>query len=487
VLAPHMAEIEKLAHPPLVAAAGRVLGQLQREAGQLAAAEHSFDVGLRAAAESGDDAASAGLLLDLAYLIGESRQEPQRGRELLRAAEAAVVRAGKPPELEAILLLDRGVIDEQLGDFADAAQSYTRALELRRAGHAEPGDVAVALQRLCSAEGQLGKLDAAQAHCSEAVDGLVKALGADHPLTAAARSDLAIAYAMHGDLRAARERWEAARASIERSLGENATELAPVLLNLSDVSRMLGDPAAGERYLARAVSVAGTAELAPASLNIRIRVARQLRAAGKLKEGLDMLVDLSRRAEAKLGLDHPVTADALSELAKAYYESDRFTDARDTYARAIGAFRKLYGERHAATLTLEGQYGQALTELHDYAAARPIFERVMLALEATVDAKSPFLGQAYSNLADCLLSLGDNARAVELAEKGFAIRDAIKDDPVQVAESRFIFGRALWAANKDRARAVALVTTSRDEMKKLGPAATSLPAAERWLANAKNR
>jgi hypothetical protein len=50
-----------------------------------------------------------------------------------------------------------------------------------------------------------------------------------------------------------------------------------------------------------------------------------------------------------------------------------------------------------------------------------------------------------------------------------------------------VLGRALWAANKDRARAVVLVTQSRDEMKKLGPAASSLPAAEHWLANAKNR
>src|SRR5262249_29677228 len=146
-------------------------------------AEASFERGLRAAAQAKDDVATANLMLDLAYLVGEARQDPARGGELLRAASVAIVRAGNPPELEAIYLIDRAGFAEQTGDFAAAVVDYARAVELRRqSAGPDAGDTAIALERLCDAEGEAGKLDDARRHCQDAADILRRALGADHPL-----------------------------------------------------------------------------------------------------------------------------------------------------------------------------------------------------------------------------------------------------------------------------------------------------------------
>ena len=483
--APHVDAIRATEHPPVLASAGSILGNLQREAGQLAAAEASFDLGLRAAAEAGDDVMQANLLLNLAYVVGESRLEPERGAELLRAAQAAITRAGNPPELESAYLIQRAGLAEQRGEFPAAEADFARAVELRRRSLGpDSGDTAIALQRLCGAESQNGKLAEGRRHCEEALEILRRALGPDHPITAQGESALAVAIAIEGDLPAARDHWLAALASLERSIGARSVGLAPMLLNLGDVSGMLGDREAAKLYLDRAIELTGSDEVDMNNLDIRLRIARQVLDNRPPAEAIAMLEELVQRADAQRGATHPSTASALHDLAVAYYQGDRMKDARVTFERAIAAHRTIYGERHAVTLTLEGQYGQTLIELGDPAAARPVLERVMLALEGTVDADSPFLAQAYANLADCLLELRvEPDHAVELAERGLAkSATTLADDPLMLAEVRYVLGQALWRAGRDRKRAVSLVRTARDEMRAIGPAASSLPDVERWLA-----
>jgi tetratricopeptide (TPR) repeat protein len=478
-LAAHLDAIRSLGYAPLLASATMTLGELQMQSGDLQGAEMSFDAGLRAAAEAGDDVATATLLLDRAYLIGESRQQWERGAELLRAAETAIVRAGKPAQLEGNLLVERGLMAEDTGDFAAARTAYEQALEVRRAS-GDRSDVAVALQRLCSVEGQLGKLADARAHCEEAVKVLREELGEAHPHVAEAQSNLGIELAIEGDLKAAREHWLAALSTLERGLGPDAPGLAPVLLNLSDVSRELRDPDAAERYLARTVKVSASAETSAESIGVQIRAADQLRSTGKSAEGLAMLEQLARRAEATLGPAHPTTASALDSLGDAYYESDRYADARDTYQKAIKAKGTLYGERHPTTLGTMGRYGQALLEMNDAKAACPVFEQVMLATEETVKTNPPLLAQGYVNFADCLNTTGDHARALPLAEKALAILEPRADDPVHISQARFVLAQALWGARRDP-QALVIARKARDEMRAIGPQATSLPDVERWL------
>jgi tetratricopeptide (TPR) repeat protein len=479
-LAPHVAAIEALGDPSLLARTQAVLGQLHTSAGELAAAETAFDTGLRAAAAAGDDAETARLLLQLAHVVGEDRQQWQRGAELLRAADAAIVRAGDPPELQATLLLDRGLAAEDQDDYATAATDYTHAVEIRRRA-GDPGDVANALELLCGVEGKTGALDTARDHCREAFELQSRSLGADHPLVAEAETNLGVAIAMRGDLVGARRTWESALARLERSVGGDAPALAAVLLNLADVSTALREPDAADRYLKRAIAVSATAETGAANLDVQIRAASVLRARGKLDDAIRLLEELVRRAEATLGPAHRTTGHALEDLAATYYDASRMTDARATFERAIAAATQIYGERHPTTLGIAGRYGQVLMELGDAKAARAVFERVMFALEAAVKPDAPVLAQAYTNYADSLLALGDAARAEAIAAKGVAIRDKLADDPLQSSEARFILGKAMWRARRDPA-AVAVVTKARDEMRAMGAAATSLPDVERWLA-----
>ncbi|MDQ3367288.1 MAG: tetratricopeptide repeat protein, partial [Myxococcota bacterium] len=457
-----------------------VLGKLQLLAGDTAAAEAAFDLGLRAAAEAGDDELTAVLLMDLAHLLGNSRLQWARAAELVRAANAAVVRAGNPPKLEASFLLSRGLIAEVDGNFEAAEQDYLRALELRRE-IAGPDDIAIALQALAMATRGLGKFDEARRHGEAAFELVRGALGEDHPIVAEAESNLALTIAVMGNVAGARQRWEAALGRLERGLGEDAPALANVLLNLDTASRSLGDAAAADAYLKRALEVSTGPSNSPDNLDVRIRIANQLVSTGKLAAGIQMLDDLSRRAEAALGNAHGTTAHAYLELGDAYYDSARYAEALTAWGKAVAVTRALYGERHVAVLSLQGRYGQAMLMTGDAKGARAVFEEVVFALEATVNPDTPHLATAYTNLADALIATGDAERAIEPATKALAIREAGAADALQTSEARFVLARALWRARRDP-RAVAMARVARDEMRAIGPRATTLPEIQRWLA-----
>jgi tetratricopeptide (TPR) repeat protein len=393
------------------------------------------------------------------------------------------VRAGNPPNLATKLLIEQGLMAEDTGDAVTARTRYTRALELRRKS-ADPTEVAIALQRVCGAEELIGKLDDARAHCEEALELVRGALGDSHPIAAEAESNLAVAIAESGDLRGARRRWESALATLERGLGGDTPALAAVLLDLEVVSRDIGDPTAADRYLARALKLTANTATSPDNIDVQIRVANRLRSNGNSAEAIAMLEDLVGRAEATLGPHHRTTGHALEDLATAYYASGRYADARATFEKLVAAATAIYGARHPTTLASLGRYGQAMMMMNDAKSARPVFEQAMLALEATVPANSPFLAEAYTNLADCLTTLGQAALAVPPASKGLAIREQLADSPLQTAEARFVLAKAVWRARRDPT-AVAMAHEARDEMRAIGPRATSLPVIERWLAGAR--
>ncbi len=306
-----------------------------------------------------------------------------------------------------------------------------------------------------------------------------EALGDVHPLVAEAETNFGVAVAVTGDLTGARKQWESALARLERGIGDDAPALAVVLLNLADVATETGDTAAGERYLARAQTVSAHAAASPENFHVKIRVANVLRAKGRGAEGLAMLEDLARRAEATFGPRNPTTAHALEDLGASYYEADRYADARAAWEKGLVACKALYGANHPTTLGLAGRIGQAMMMMKDAEAARPLFEHAVLALEARNQPDSSFLAQAYTNLADSLTMLGEGALAVIPAQKGLAIREQRGDDPLQTAEARFVLAQAMWRAK--RPAAVEVARKARDEMRELGPRATSLPTVERWL------
>ncbi|MEO8554745.1 MAG: protein kinase, partial [Kofleriaceae bacterium] len=89
-LVPVFEVARRISDDAMIAQAGMVLGDVEVALGHLDAAEKTFEAALQGAAAANEDLGSAKILLRLAHLVGESRQQWDRGAELLRAASAAI-------------------------------------------------------------------------------------------------------------------------------------------------------------------------------------------------------------------------------------------------------------------------------------------------------------------------------------------------------------------------------------------------------------
>jgi len=483
-LAPKFATIRSFGQGDLIATAAELLGDLDVTLGLLDDAEQTFDIGLRAAAAAGQDAQSARLLLHMAHERGEERQQWDRSAELLRAADAAVARVGNPAELTALLEDTRGMVAEEQGDRATAGAAYARAVATFRVSGPRLR-LANALQVECAFEESSEQLAEAKAHCNEAIAIFTAEVGPDHPYVAEAETNLGVAYVLDLDRVKARAIWERALARLDRGHDEDVLGLASVLIDLADVSVDLHDVPAASAYLERVRQVTANAWTDPKSLSLQLRAAG-LQCETDVAGCIDTIEGIAKHAEAAFGIANRTTGAAYEALGIAYWHVHRMRDAKAAFARNVEATRAIYGDRNPATLKQEDRYAQALLELGETKEARPLLEHITFALEETAAPDSPSLASAYCNLADCMLQLGDAARAEELAQKGLAIRVKRANDPLQTSEVRFILAKAMWKARKDP-RALREAMTARDEMKAIGPSATTLPEVEAFLKQARAR
>jgi hypothetical protein len=118
---------------------------------------------------------------------------------------------------------------------------------------------------------------------------------------------------------------------------------------------------------------------------------------------------------------------------------------------------------------------------HRYAEARIWTERAWRAYDG--DASTTYdAALSILNLARCDLGLGQAVRAVDEAEKVLAMLEGMHRNPFDLAEVQSILGQALWSANKDRVRALGLVTQARDKLRTSEFTFEPRREVESWLA-----
>lgn len=296
--APVLLRARELGYTPLAAEVTGVVGELQRDAGDLEVAKVSLTEAVWLADQVRDDALLAEHLSSLIVLVGDGG--PSEAEEALRwRRHADAVRARLPPDApgqvgllaavgaaltrsdpaEAIGLLERAVTmveakeglgdprhaglllalgDAQLskGDATAARGSYEKALAAheRLFGPAHPGR-ALILGRLAALVARSGDTDGALAQAQKAVELLETSGGKEHPDLAQLLAQLGALLAAKKDLAGARAALERAATLLEGSLGSEHPALAATLLELGRVAAELDDDAAARGALERAVTI----------------------------------------------------------------------------------------------------------------------------------------------------------------------------------------------------------------------------------------
>ena len=424
-LRPALAEAESMrtavagaGFAPLTAEHAFVLGELLAQAeGRNAEGEAVLRDALVAAAAAGDDRLAVAVWTTLITVVGNARVRFDEALAWEPFARAAIARvAGTAPDPLLGAELDQAIATVLVvpARWSEATARAERALAARRArlGDDHPL-VGASHDQLCSTRTHGGAPAEAIAHCRRSAAILERHLGREHPRVAAAHLNLAVAMSGNGDYAGALPIVDDAAALLERTLGGDHPLVARAITNLAALHERLGHR---EQQLAAARRV------------VAIR-------------------------ERTLGADDPRTAAARSRVGVALLDHGDLDGARVELEAALAVQRRAFGDGHPDVATTHQNLAELALEAGDHAAARAHALAAVAGYEASVGADHRDLVVPLWLVGRVALAERRPQAAIAPLERALALPEI---EPLQAAELRFVLAQALWAAGKDRRRALEL-------------------------------
>jgi len=185
-------------------------------------------------------------------------------------------------------------------------------------------------------------------------------LGADHPDTLTACTNLAYAYRAAGRLAEALSLYERTLADREQVLGDTHPSTLTSRNNLADAYQAAGRQAEAiplyERTLADREQLLGDTH--PSTLASRNNLAYAYRAAGRQAEAIPLYERTLADSEQVLGDTHPHTLASRNNLASAY-QAGRQAEAIPLLERTLADSEQVLGDTHPSTLTSRNNLASA--------------------------------------------------------------------------------------------------------------------------------
>jgi eukaryotic-like serine/threonine-protein kinase len=415
------------------------VAELEDAAGQLKDAEHSLDLARRAAALAKDDNLAARVWIKTLRVTGFSSGRLRDVEVLTQVAEGALLRAGRPPDLE-------GDYEHVLGSMAMTADDPKRArghfeaaLKLREQTPARDATrIATLLNNIGNTHTREGHHDLARSFLVRALDLRREILGPRHPEVAESFNNIGALEMMRNDLAAAEERMTTALAIWRTALGPEHPDVANAVANLGVI----------------------------------------LRRRGKLPQAIahhEQAIAILRKT---MGAQHPKVASALNHLADDYTAAKDHARASATYREAIPILIAAFGATHPRVGEIRGRLADALFALGDQKGAIAELATWLEATEKRVGADSADLVWPLAMLGGTLLDTGDRGRAIVLLERAVALAPKSTDRRAS-AQATFDLARALWERDPERARTLA--RAARDEFAKSPFGADEATKVDAWI------
>lgn len=327
-----------LDHAPLAARAEGVLGRALEDLGRMAEAREALGRAQRTAQRAGDARLAVDLMIELLFVVG-ARQEHHDEAQMLADVVDGILES---PELRGDEAL-RARLLATLGSIAARQKRVDRALELQREVLAIrrrtlPGiseEVASAEERVGNALGAKRLQGEARLHHFEALAIRRQLFGDRHPDVAATHSNLAITYLQEARPNDARPHLLAAKAILE-AIPEHRN-YHPVLSNLGELERIVGDYGRARRYheaalAARLRQLGSDHRYVGQSLG---SIGDVLRAMGDLHQALSFHRRALAVLEKSVGVDHPDYATGLSDIGEDLRQLGRAAESLRHQERAL--------------------------------------------------------------------------------------------------------------------------------------------------------
>jgi tetratricopeptide (TPR) repeat protein len=252
-----------------------------------------------------------------------------------------------------------------------------------------------------------------------------RALGAEHPDTAASLNNLAVLYYDQAQYNDAEPLFRRALAIRESVLGPEHPNAATTLNNLAELYRTQGHHQEAEPLYRRALAIRekalGTEHPDTAgSLN---SLAVLLDNQGKPAEAEPLYRRSLAIREKALGPSHPMTATSLNNLAELYRRQNRNQEAEPLYRRALEIKEKNLGPEHPSTATGLHNLAGLLVQQGKFEEAEPLYRRALAIHEKALGPEHPNTATSLNNLAGLLSEQGKSVEAEPLFRQALTIRE----------------------------------------------------------------
>ena len=244
-------------------------------------------------------------------------------------------------------------------------------------------------------------------HFAEAIDAGEKllpdcqrVLGPDHLVTLAARNNLVGAYRSVGRLGEAIDAWEELLPDCQRVLGADHPDTLNTRDSLAGAYYSVGRFGKAielfEQVLAERERVLGADH--PDTLNTRDSLAGAYRSVGRFAEAIDAWEELLPDCQRVLGADHPDTLNTRDSLAGAYYSVGRFGKAIELFEQVLAERERVLGADHPDTLTVRNNLAVAYYSAGRLAEAIDVWEELLPDCQQVLGLEHPLTKQVEKNL-----------------------------------------------------------------------------------------
>jgi CHAT domain-containing protein/Tfp pilus assembly protein PilF len=322
---------------------------------------------------------------------------------LLMVLLAAPARGADSPLEEAKALNQKVVELYQAGRYQEALPLAQRVLEIREKalGPEHPG-TAASLNNLAELYLDMGAYDKALPLYQRSLKICEKALGPEHPSTATSLNNLAGLYQVMGAYDKALPLYQRALKIFEKALGPEHPSTATSLNNLAMLYKDMGayDKALPlyQRALKIKEKVLGPEH--PRTATSINNLALLYQDMGAYDKALPLYQRALKIREKALGPEHPSTAASLNNLAILYQAMGSYEQVLPLYRRALKIFEKSLGPEHPDTAFSLENLGYLYLARKDYPAAEAYFRR----------------GKSKAGLTELFLARGQPEEALKLLQ-----------------------------------------------------------------------
>lgn len=435
--------------------------------GRYATAEEAART-LRETVESRDRplAASLAQSLDLLVeaLVLNGRASSQETAAVAERAIRLRERPGTDGRSLAIALRNKGDVDAERGEFAEALALHERALGLRlRELGADSSEAAESLERVAFTLIRLERFADARQRLERAMtirESRQKELPVEFSRTLAL---VALLNRYSGNYAAGASLADRVLTS-QRSFDPDHPEVASTLHLRGDLFWLQGALADAQRAWQDALDL-GQRTLRAGHPQIALFLRKLALAAdtlGDRAEGRRLLREARETGEQSLAPCHPEFGWLLNDAARSAMNDGEFTDSRALHERTISVMEKCLGGAHANVATTLHNEALLAKRMGDFDDAERLEQRALRIWRTTLGPNHPYTARGLDTLARIVAARGQNDAARALFAQALDIRTkALGPEHPDVASTLLLFAETVAAAGDTPLALIQLQEASR--------------------------